>query len=224
MRYQERKKNRRKSNKTFEIIGLIVISLVVISFSNAYAKYVKRIEVDAPIDGFVAQYAMEVISDDGSDVRLSEKLELENINPGEFQVIPFVVRNAQKNEDGYIISDVDMIYDISIYHTQNLPLTYELYQYMGIDSQGDPIYELLVEYKTEDTNSENDYYNSGEIQIYTRDSKRNILELKSKTGEITQEKFRLVISWNNIGQISNDNNFVHEVDMAYLVVNGAQKE
>ena len=224
MQSRECKKNRRHNNKNIEIIGLIVASLVIISFSNAYAKYVKRIEVEAPIDGFVAQYTMDVISDDGSEVKLREKLDLENINPGEFQVIPFIVRNAHKDGEKYVISDVDMTYDISIYHTQNLPLTYELYRYKGNDAQGNPIYELLTGYRTYDTNDVNDYYNSSEIHIYTRDEERNIFELKAKSGEITQQKYRLVISWNNNGQISNDNKYVHEVDMAYLVINGAQKE
>ena len=46
----------------------------------------------------------------------------------------------------------------------------------------------------------------------------------AKPGEITQHKYKLVITWENDGKIQIDNKYVHEVDMAYLVVNGTQKE
>lgn len=203
---------------------LIAISFLVITFSNAYAKYIKRVEVDAPIDGFIARYNMEVVCDDETQVRLSEKLELENINPGEFQVIPFIVRNAEKKGDDYSISDVDMIYSIELYHTENLPLTYELYQYTGIDSDGNPVYKLLTDYIVTDTNESSNYHNFGEIYTYKDDIDNKTLELVAKPGEITQHKYKLVITWENDGKIQIDNKYVHEVDMAYLVVNGAQKE
>ena len=203
---------------------LIAISFLVITFSNAYAKYIKRVEVDAPIDGFIARYNMEVVCDDETQVRLSEKLELENINPGEFQVIPFIVRNAEKKGDDYSISDVDMIYSIELYHTENLPLTYELYQYTGIDSDGNPIYKLLTDYIVTDTNESSNYHNFGEIYTYKDDINNKTLELAAKPGEITQHKYKLVITWKNDGKIQIDNKYVHEVDMAYLVVNGTQKE
>ena len=203
---------------------LIAISFLVITFSNAYAKYIKRVEVDAPIDGFIARYNMEVVCDDETQVRLSEKLELENINPGEFQVIPFIVRNAEKKGDDYSISDVDMIYSIELYHTENLPLTYELYQYTGIDSDGNPIYKLLTDYIVTDTNESSNYHNFGEIYTYKDDINNKTLELAAKPGEITQHKYKLVITWENDGKIQIDNKYVHEVDMAYLVVNGTQKE
>ena len=203
---------------------LIAISFLVITFSNAYAKYIKRVEVDAPIDGFIARYNMEVVCDDETQVRLSEKLELENINPGEFQVIPFIVRNAEKKGDDYSISDVDMIYSIELYHTENLPLTYELYQYTGIDSDGNPVYKLLTDYIVTDTNESSNYHNFGEIYTYKDDIDNKTLELAAKPGEITQHKYKLVITWKNDGKIQIDNKYVHEVDMAYLVVNGTQKE
>lgn len=224
LRLQVRRRNRRKTSRNREIIGLLIISFIVITFSNAYAKYIKRIEVDAPIDGFVAKYNMEVISNDGSEVKLSEKLDLENINPGEFQVIPFIVRNAQKKGDEYSISDVDMIYDIEICHTQNLPLIYDLYQYTGIDENGDPKYTLLTDFRETDTNENKNYYNSGEIQVYKDDVNNKTLELEAKPGEISQHMFKLVIKWNNDGEIKIDNKYVHEVDMVYLVVNGMQEE
>lgn len=226
MRYQERRRNRKRCNrKKIEIISLLIISLVVITFSNAYAKYVKRIEVDAPIDdGFVAQYNMEVISGDGSEVKLSEQLDLENINPGEFQVIPFIVRNAKKVDDEYCISDVDMIYSIEIFHTQNLPLTYELYQYTGVDDLGNALYEPLTDFRVMDTNEDSNYHNTSEIHAYKIDNNREKFELEAKSGEISQDLFKLVISWNHNGEVQIDNKYVHEVDLAYLVVNGEQKE
>lgn len=225
MRYQEHKRNRKRNNrKKLDIISLLIISVIIITFSNSYAKYIKRVEVDAPIDGFVAKYNMEVISGDGSEIKLSEQLKLENINPGEFQVIPFIVRNAKKEGDGYSISDVDMIYDIEIFHTQNLPLTYELYQYAGVDDSGNALYELLKDYKVTDTNEGDNYHNTSEIHTYKIDNNRNKFELEAKSGEISQDFFRLVISWNHDGKVQIDNKYVHEVDLAYLVVNGEQKE
>ena len=203
---------------------MLIISVVIITFSNSYAKYVKRVEVDAPIEGFVAKYNMEVISGDGSEIKLSEQLDLENINPGEFQVIPFIVRNAKKVGNEYSISDVDMVYNIEIFHTQNLPLTYELYQYTGMDNSGNPLYELLSDFRVTDTNKESNYHNTSEIHTYKIDNNRKKFELQAKSGEISQDLFKLVISWNHNGQVQIDNKYVHEVDLAYLVVNGEQKE
>ena len=217
--------NHSLNKKTKNVCIILASSIILVGLTNIYAKYIKKIEVDAPIVDYMAEYQMEVISDDGTEVKLKEKLKLANINPGEFQVIPFIVRNAAKKDgNGYLISDVDMVYSIEIAHTENLPLKYELYEYLGSDNDGNPIYELLDDYTIIDTNGDNNYQNTSEKQVYYTNSVNNQFELEATTGVISQTKFRLVVTWDNTSNVQIDNKYVREVDLAYIVVNGAQKD
>ena len=91
-----RKKLNKKKTSVAVLAGIVVLTVTTL----IYAKYIRDINnVVAPIGDHVAEYYMDVIWHDDDDTTdngmvLSQKLKLEEINPGEFQAISFMVRNG----------------------------------------------------------------------------------------------------------------------------------
>lgn len=240
---------------------LVILSLTVFVYAKFIAEYMASSNVPS---GVSADYYMDVIwdnkndsdsaNDDDEAIRLSQMLDLEELNPGDKQLITFAVRNGhvkerdQDNQAVLQISDIDLNYTIEIIHTQNLPLIYNLYEYVGEDN-GDTVGENGEKSKYRKitgvlensifSNSTNKYENKGVREIYKKgfldeDAQFNdsgsdfILKRKrtfSKTeNDITIRNYLLEIEWPKEENKNPDGvKYSNEVELVYLVVNGTQK-
>lgn len=220
-----------KMNKKKRALYIVTLLLVLSVATVIYAKYIMEYKnIVAPIPDSVADYYMDVIwdgNDSDNGKKLSQKLKLDEINPGETKVISFMVRNG----DGTNFSDVNFDFTIDLIHTENLPLTYDLYQYIGATENADPIYKLLSNYSVTDTNDYENSKNTGLIRKYSESYNAatkftllgNSMDVDGNR-VIDGRKFRLVITWDDRSIDSIDNKYTREVDDVYLVVNVSQKE
>lgn len=228
----------KKINKKKTSIAVFTLLAVMTAATLIYAKYIKEINnVVAPIGDHVAEYYMDVIwhsDDDDTDngMVLSQKLSLNEINPGEFQTISFMVRNGNGlTGDECQISDIDFTFSVNLIHTENLPLTYTLYQYTGTDEEGNPQYSELTDYSEYDSNEDRNSVNTGLKRVYStavNDDLEFWLKGNSKDAQgnrvVDARKFRLVISWDDDSITGIDNKYTREVDDVYIVINATQKE
>lgn len=127
------------------------------------------------------------------------------------------------------ISDVNIDYSISLLHTNNLPLEYKLY---SVDKN-----DVKTEIQSNNSGTENGAEsqapdlggtNAAEINTPTEikfGSDSNYLftlDTKNKDSDgITYDKYILEVKWD---KAKNDNGYIKEVDLIYMVVNAVQKE
>lgn len=211
------------------IFAMFVLAVFLISII-AYAKYIKDYALRAPIPNNTADYYMDVVWDEegAEPIKLSEKLNLEEINPGQTQNITFMVRNGNDEK----VSDVDLNFSIELIYTENLPLEYTLYEYVG-EGQGETTSEGISPYKKINTfnfkdsnlngSEHNAHDNTGFRKIYKVGANGDRFELEAlHNGTISGKKFLLTINWDN-SQGNNEDKYSKEVDLAYIVVNASQK-
>ncbi|MGN0375163.1 MAG: hypothetical protein ACI4EN_06635 [Butyrivibrio sp.] len=182
-------------------VGIFCLIMAV----TVLGKFIYNNRINSKVfDRNVAVYYMDVLSEDNA-TKLSERIVIEKINPGQTNEIDFYIRNG----NGVKISQTDWDYEIEIIHTLNIPLVYELYDSEGNLLTGD-IYETGTSI----------YRNDGSRSVYTRnaDSGKMVLHLnKDNPNKITSDKYTLKIIWNKDDE-SADFKYVNELDFLYLNV------
>ena len=177
----------------------------IIMSSAVVAKYIADRKVAAKIfDRNVATYYMEILGNDGI-TKISERIVVDNINPGEVYEIDFYLCNGNAKE----ISQVSMDYEIEIIHTLNMPLVYELYDEAGNKISGsseESRYEI--------------YENDGSRLVFTKGANGSKMVLpinEDNPNSVTQQKYTLKVIWNSDSE-SADYKYVKEIDFLYLNV------
>ena len=121
---RERKAIRVKRRMKFLLAMLILCLIHKILFSS-YSLYESEAKSTADID--VAFYTLK-------DEYLTNVISLEEMVPGDTRRIEFTVSNYYIDDKGEkIISETDMIYDLKVRTTTNLPLEYKMYKNQGLD-------------------------------------------------------------------------------------------
>ena len=181
------------------MISCMAITVVV------WAKFVKEDYIKANIfDQNIATYYMDVLGQDQTKT-LSEQILVDELNPGETREVEFYVRNGNDSE----VSQVDMDYEIELIYTDNMPLTYELY-----DSEGNLLNGTVL------TDSEKRYENDGTRIKYNQsnDNKKFVLHIdKNDKTKIDSQKYMLKISWGE-DEGTADFKYVKEIDFLYVNV------
>ena len=188
-----------------KIVAIIMMLTCMAITVVVWAKFVKEEKIKANIfDQNIATYYMDVLGSDQTKT-LSEQILVDELNPGETREVDFYVRNGNDSE----VSDVDMDYEIEIIHTDNMPLTYELYDEDGNLLTG----EVL-------SDSTDIYENDGARVKYKQsfDNEKLVLKIdKSDETKIDSQKYTLKISWGeDIGTA--DFKYVKEIDFLYVNV------
>ena len=121
---RERKAIRAKRRMKFLLAIIIVCLLHRILFSS-YSLYESEASSTADID--VAFYTLE-------DEYLTKVISIDEIIPGETRRIAFTVSNYYIDDNGEnVITETDMLYDLKVRTTTNLPLEYKMYKNQGLD-------------------------------------------------------------------------------------------
>lgn len=121
---RERKAIRVKRRMKFLLAILILCLLHKILFSS-YSLYESEASSTADID--VAFYTLK-------DEYKTKVISLDEMVPGDTRRIEFSVSNYYIDDAGKeVISETDMIYDLKIRTTTNLPLEYKMYKNQGLD-------------------------------------------------------------------------------------------
>lgn len=248
------KRKQRRRKKIF--IGSSCVLLVLGISIAIFAKYIQDYSATSSVpNNVIADFYMDVVvqkGDDNNYVQLEQEIDLQEINPGEQQGFTFIVRNGTKKDNSFLISDVDVEYTIQIIHTQNLPLNYSLYEYVG-NGNGDfgtnNSYKLITQnsdngYSRYPQNVTNRYENVGIYEKYTKGyyNKNQLLIDTSESLQpfflkrdrkyllnsesITMRKYYLLIDWLVDGNPQYDRNvsYSNEVDLVYVVVKGTQAD
>ena len=121
---RERKaiKARRRMKFLLAILTLCLLHKVLFS---SYSLYESEASSTADID--VAFYTLE-------DEYLTNVISLDEMIPGETRRIAFTVSNYYVDEAGEnVITETDMLYDLKVRTTTNLPLEYKMYKNQGMD-------------------------------------------------------------------------------------------
>lgn len=186
--------------------AIIAISIFILVMGiTVFAKFVAdRKVVSKVIDKNIATYYMELVGGDGI-TKLSERIVVDDINPGMTYEVDFYLRNGNAKE----ISQVSLDYEIEIIHTLNMPLVYELY-----DGEGN----LLNGESNEDGYLI--YENDGSRTVYEKDANNSkmILPINAQNpNAVTEEKYTLKIIWENDNE-SADYKYVKEIDFLYVNV------
>lgn len=181
------------------MISCMAITVVV------WAKFVKEEYIKANVfDQNIATYYMDVLGEDQTKT-LSEQILVDELNPGETREVEFYVRNGNDSK----VSQVDMDYEIELIHTDNMPLTYELY-----DSEGNLLTGTVL------TDNVNLYENDGTRVKYNQsnNNEKFVLHIdKNDETKIDSQKYTLKISWGeDIGTA--DFKYVKEIDFLYVNV------
>ncbi|MBQ3544523.1 MAG: hypothetical protein IJA34_06010 [Lachnospiraceae bacterium] len=181
------------------MISYMAITVVV------WAKFVKEEYIKANVfDQNIATYYMDVLGEDQTKT-LSEQILVDELNPGETREVEFYVRNGNDSK----VSQVDMDYEIELIHTDNMPLTYELY-----DSEGNLLTGTVL------TDNVNLYENDGTRVKYNQsnNNEKFVLHIdKNDETKIDSQKYTLKISWGeDIGTA--DFKYVKEIDFLYVNV------
>lgn len=176
------------------------------------AKYYKDYNIKNDISTIkAADYYFDMINAE-SKTKPLEAISLQNLNPGETKQIVFMVRNGSEKDGRKVLSDVNIVYDIEIIHTKNLPLTYKVYDENGIE---------LVNTVVTDNSQGNDYLNLGKSILYSKDNESKELVLEKSNGNINYKQYILEINW-NIND--NDSKYVKEIDALYLKVTSYEQK
>lgn len=186
------------------MISCMAITVVV------WAKFIneKYIKINL-FNHNIATYYMDVVVEDitGQDQTktLSEKILIDEINPGDTRKVEFYVRNG----NGTNISDVEMDYEIELIHTDNMPLKYNLY-----DEEGNLLDGTAL------TDTEKLYKNDG-TRIKYEKSKENenfVLKIdKEEEANFDSHKYVLEIFWEKDDESANFK-YVKEIDFLYVNV------
>lgn len=193
------------NTKAFKSAVIAALVFCLIMSVAVLAKFIADRNVAAQIfDRNVATYYMEIVGNDGI-TKLSERIIVDEMNPGETYEVDFYISNGNATE----ISQVSLDYEIEVIHTMNMPLVYELY-----DEEG----RLLNGVSEED--GYNIYENDGSRTVYTEgaDSQKMVLNInKDNPNAITQNKYTLKIIW-EMDEESSDYKYVKEIDFLYVNV------
>lgn len=193
------------NTKAFKSAVIAALVFCLIMSVAVLAKFIADRNVAAQIfDRNVATYYMEIVGNDGI-TKLSERIIVDEMNPGETYEVDFYISNGNATE----ISQVSLDYEIEVIHTMNMPLVYELY-----DEEG----RLLNGVSEED--GYNIYENDGSRTVYTEgaDLQKMVLNInKDNPNAITQNKYTLKIIW-EMDEESSDYKYVKEIDFLYVNV------
>lgn len=195
------KQNKKRLSSALIAAGIfcLIMSITVL------AKFIADRNVVAKVfDRNVATYYMEIVGKDGI-TKLSERIIVDEMNPGETYEVDFYLSNGNV----YEISDVSLDYEIEVIHTLNMPLVYELYDENG---------RLLSGYSEED--GYKIYENDGSRTVYTEAANGGKMVLpvnKENPNAISQNKYTLKIIWENDNE-SADYKYVKEIDFLYINV------
>ena len=69
----------------------------------------------------------------------SAKLSVDNLSSGEIKEIPFCVSNAPNS--GIVMGGGEFDFQLELIHTENLPLTYKIYELEQVDMSKDSVFE-----------------------------------------------------------------------------------
>ncbi len=191
----------------------IVAALIfgVIMSVTVIAKFITQEDISGTVfDRNVATYYMEIFGDD-EITKLSERILVDEMNPGEIREVDFYISNGNFER----VSQVDMIYEIEVIHTMNMPLKYELY-----DSDGN----LLTGERMEETTEI--YENVGTRSVYTMtaESDKMILHInKLNPEDVVSDKYTLKVIWEDDNE-SSDFKYVKEIDFLYVNVYAYQSK
>lgn len=191
----------------------IVAALIfaVIMSVTVFAKFIAQEDVSGTVfDRNVATYYMEILGDDET-TKLSERILVEEMNPGEIREVDFYISNGNFER----VSQVDMTYEIEVIHTMNMPLKYELY-----DSDGNLLTGESMEEETEI------YENVGTRSVYTTtaESDKMVLHInKLNPDKIVSDQYTLKVIWEDDTEAS-DFKYVKEIDFLYVNVYAYQSK
>lgn len=186
---------------------MLILSFTVVTI----AKFFKEEHTGTQFKGDnIATYHIEL---NGSNIgtALTQELLLSDLNPGDDRTVEFYVTNG--NADKKIYSDVSMDYQIQIIHTDNLPLTYELY-----DEKGNKLLSSGV------SKDDEKYNNTGTYINYENNNSGKIFTLeidKSNPETVVSHKYTLRILWTKNDE-SADFKYVKEIDFLYIKIKGQE--
>lgn len=193
------------NTKGFKSAVIATVVFCLIMSVTVLAKFIADRNVAARIfNRNVATYYMEIVGKDGI-TKLSERIIVDEMNPGETYEVDFYISNGNASE----ISQVSLDYEIEVIHTLNMPLVYELY-----DEQG----RLLSGVSEED--GYKIYENDGSRTVYTKgaNAQKMVLNVnKDNPNAISQNKYTLKIIWETDNE-SADYKYVKEIDFLYVNV------
>lgn len=245
-------KQRKTQMKRKQSITLIVMFCVLLFALTSYAWYHFKAdkEVDSELADVMAPYYLYLIDDEGASLSLT----IGSLHPGETKNVIIGVSNkpAGDNDAGYLVGkDSEFAYQMVLAYTQNLPITYNVYELRETEEAskefsvedpetGDIIHLKKIPVAKAETESaalteanNQEMYGDGadsvvnyvQYDMYSADGDNVPLVLKTEVKDVTTsyelDYYLVEMNWADGIEFQD---FIKETDLIYVIVDAVQPE